>query len=327
MTLARRQLPAIVLLTSLALVSIPLARSPVGLDLSVLVAINSLLALSIGIAYGQAGILSIAQASFAALGAYATAIVTTRYQLSPYIGLPASIFVPCVLAYPVGRLVTGLSPLALSLATLLLGQVIDIAIREGDSFTGGYIGLSGIPQIPIATTLTRFHFLAWGAVLLVVVLYSNLLASPVARAANTIRRDALRAAADGVSVPHVLSGVFVFSAAVAGLAGWLYAHHLTYIGPESLSTGVSLSTLLMAVVGGVRFVLGPVIGAAILTIALNYLPAQEVQGLFYGTTLIIILLIAPDGVLNILFSRWRSAGNSSRPATLPTSQDSAPIRV
>lgn len=304
-SLLTRYRPAIILVAVLLVVTFRIRGNTVWLDTSVVIAIYSLIALSVGISYGQAGILSVAQAAFASVGAYATAIVTTRYDLPAVLGLLLAMVLPPLIAYPLARLVTRLNALSLAIATLVFGQAVDIILREGGDFTGGYIGLSGIPPLPFASSLLQYHFLAWAAVLLVVILLGNLIDSPFGRATNTLRSDALRAVADGVNVPHVRSVILAFSASVAGLGGWLYAHHIAYVGPDSLGPSVSLSALLMAVVGGAQTVLGPIVGAALLTLLFKFIPGQEVQGMFYGGALIAVLVATPNGLLGLraLFRR------------------------
>lgn len=297
--LLRRQRPALILLCILLIVTVLIRTHTVWLDTSVVIAIYSLMALSVGVSYGQAGILSVAQAAFASIGAYATAIVTARYDMPALVGLVLALALPALVAYPLARLVTRLSPLALAIATLVFGQAVDIAMREGGDFTGGYIGLSGIPALPFASGLLQYHFLSWGLVLVVVVLISNLVDSPFGRATSTLRADTFRAVADGVDVPHIRSTVLALSASIAGLGGWLYAHHIAYIGPDSLSPAVSLSVLLMAVVGGAQTVLGPIVGAALLTLIFQFIPGQEVQGVFYGGALIAVLVLTPNGLLGL----------------------------
>jgi ABC-type branched-subunit amino acid transport system permease subunit len=146
------QRPTALLVVIIAAVTPLIMRNAFWIDNSVLFAIFSLFALSVGMSYGQAGVLSIATGAFAAIGGFSSAIATTRYGLSPYLGLILSVALPAVLAYPIARIVTRLSPLPLSIATLVLSSIIEIAIREGGDFTGGYIGLSGIPPIPFAST-------------------------------------------------------------------------------------------------------------------------------------------------------------------------------
>lgn len=302
-SVASRLVPALVVIGAVTVITPVIGASPFWLDNSVLVAVFALLALSAGMAYGQAGILSIAPAAFGALGAYATAILTARYELSPFIGLVAALLLPMLLAYPMARAITRLSPLPLSIATILLSLVLELAIREGGDFTGGYIGISGIPSLWFADSLFSMHVLGWGLVVVVLVLYANLTDSSIGRAVKTAKHDPLRATADGVNVPALLAVYFAISASVAGLAGWFYAHHLSYMGPDSMTMHVSIRILLMAVIGGASTFLGPVLGATFLTLITLYLPAAETQGMIFGAVLILVLIVTPNGVLGTDWKR------------------------
>lgn len=313
-SLLKRLTPALTILAIAAAITPFILSSPFWLDNSVVVAIFSLLALSVGMAYGQAGILSIAPAAFGSIGAFATSIVTTRYGLSPFVGLVLALLLPMLLAYPMARAITRLSPLPLSIATLLLSLVLEHAIREGGSFTGGYVGLSGIPPLWFAESIQAMHVLSWCVVALVLVLYVNLTNSAIGRAVRTAQHDPLRATADGVNVPALLALYFALSASVAGLAGWLYAHHLTYMGPDSLTMHVSIKVLLMAVIGGASTFLGPILGAAFLTLLTLYLPAAETQGMIFGAVLILVLLVAPNGVLGTNWKKWFASRARAKPA-------------
>jgi branched-chain amino acid transport system permease protein len=292
-----RQYGALGLLAAVvAVVSVLIWNSPFWIDTSILAAVFSLLALSAGMNYGQAGISSFATAAFASTGAYATTILTVRFGVSAYIGLMAAVLVPVIIAYPIARVVTRLSHLPLSIATIALSAIVEVAIREGGDITGGYVGISGIPPIPFFRSPISIHLLAWTIVLAVLAAYINLMLSSFGRAVRTARHDALRATADGVNVGPLLAKFFAFSAGTAGLGGWLYAHYVTYLGPESLNTTTSVTVLLMAIVGGAQSFLGPIIGATILTILTIYLPAAETQGMAFGATLIVVMLLAPRGL-------------------------------
>lgn len=306
--------------TLLLLAGVCVAVSAVGnnlvaLNVLTLIAISSIIALSVGISYGQAGILSVAQGTFASIGAYTTGILGARYGWSPFAALPLAVLLPAVFAYPLAYLVMRLSPLALAIATLLFGKIVDIALRSGEEFTGGYIGLSGVPPLDPFAQPVWFNGLAWALVLAVVWTTENLMRSSFGRAVNTIRHDPVRATADGVDVRAMQSAVFALGAAVAGLGGWLYAHYLSFISPESLGLQVSISALLMAVVGGSSYLLGPIVGAVVLTLIVNHFPgAAEMQGMFYGGALLLILLVAPGGIVGLLAQRRRRARVSGRGA-------------
>lgn len=292
-----RQVPTVTLLCVLACFVPLMAANSFWLGSFTLFAIYALFSLSVSIAYSQGGILSMATGAFGSLGAYCTAIVTTHLQWSPYIALLLSLLIPMALAYPLARLVTRLSALPLSIATLVLGSIVALIIRESGALTGGYIGISGIPSASIANGPVKIAVVAWVAVAAVVFMYCNLRDSAFGRAARTARHDPLRAIADGANVPHVLAQLFMLSAGVAGLGGWLYAQYLSYVSPESLSTVTSIEVLLMGIIGGVGTVLGPIIGTCFLLLVVTYLPASGDEGMVFGGTIVLFLLFAPRGVL------------------------------
>jgi branched-chain amino acid transport system permease protein len=297
--------PALGVALLVAAVAPTISGSASALDTGIVIAIYSLIALSVGVTYGMTGLLSVAQASLSAVGAYVTSILTISYDWSPWLTAPLAILLPAAFAYPFARVVTRLSPLALAIATLMFGYAFDIAVREGGNVTGGYIGLSGIPTIPGFESAMAFYALAWTLVVLAVAAYALIGQSHIGSALRTIRNDALRASADGIDVAHLRSVSMAIGGAMAGAAGWLYAHHLTYVGPESLSPALSLSALLMAVVGGVRSYIGPILGAVLLTLVYKFIPGQEVVGIFYGGALVLCLLVAPEGLMGLVGRAWR----------------------
>ncbi|GGC66374.1 branched-chain amino acid ABC transporter permease [Chelatococcus reniformis] len=275
------------------------ASRPVWLDSAVILGVYALLALSVGISYGQAGILTMSQGAFASVGAYAAALCSARWGWPPFTDLVLAMLLPAVLAYGVGRVVTRLSPLATALATLALGSVISIYIRHADDLTGGYVGFAGIPAIGFIDTPLEYAVLAWLLVIAVVYGYENLMRSAHGRALNVLQQDQARARADGIDVARSMSAAFALSAAIAGIAGWLYAHYVSVLSPESLDTNISVTALLMAVVGGAGYVLGPIIGTVLFDTLTRLLPAAELQGLFYGLALVVILLVARTGLMGL----------------------------
>ena len=294
--LRRRRNSLIMLVVGVAACAIaPL--NPIWLDTVVLTGIFSLIALSAGLSFGQAGILSMAQGGFAAIGAYATAVCATRFGLPAWAGLALAIALPAALAWGLARIVTRMPELATALATLALATLLEIVARNWDAVTGGYVGIAGIPPVEGFGSGWRFNVLVWVFVFVAVMLYENLMNSAHGRALNIVRHDRTRAMADGVAVAPLLSAMLATSGAMAGAGGWLYAHYITYMSPQSLDIHMSISALLMAVVGGAGYVLGPVLGTFLLSLLGKLLPAQEAQGLFYGGALIVILVVAPQGLL------------------------------
>jgi len=299
--------------------------NPVWLDSVILTGILALISLSAGLAFGQAGILSMAQGAFAAIGAYATAVCATRLGLPAWAGLSLAITLPAALAWALARMVTRMPELATALATLALATLLEIVARNWDAVTGGYVGIAGIPPVEGFGVAWRFNILVWVFVLLAVLAYENLMLSAHGRALNIVRHDRTRAMADGIAVAPLLSAMLATSGAMAGAGGWLYAHYITYMSPQSLDTHASISALLMAVVGGAGYILGPVLGTFLLNLLGKLLPAQEAQGLFYGGALILILLVAPQGLLGWL-SKLTERGSARKARANPDApaQASAP---
>jgi len=306
---------------------------PVWLDTVVLTGILALISLSAGLSFGQAGILSMAQGTFAAIGAYATAVCTTRLGLPAWAGLPLAIALPAVLAWVLARMVTRMPELATALATLALATLLEIVARNWDAVTGGYVGIAGIPPVEGFAVGWRFNILVWTFVVLAVLVYENLMNSAHGRALNIVRHDRTRAMADGVAVAPLLSAMLATSGAMAGAGGWLYAHYITYMSPQSLDTVASISALLMAVVGGAGYILGPVVGTFLLSLLGKLLPAQEAQGLFYGGALILILVMAPEGLLGWIHRRFEKkaarepaavAGTAAEPERPARTLETAP---
>jgi branched-chain amino acid transport system permease protein len=282
---------------------------------STTIGIYALLALPLGMLYGQGGTVSLAQGAFAAIGGYTTAILSTRYGLAPMVSLVPAVVLPAVVAFLISKPILRLPELSLALVTLSIGTVVEVGLQRGGDFTGSFIGINGIPTLPfIGNSRIGSHFAVWALVLLLVIGYVNFTSSLRGRALNAIRTDHLLAQSMGVSVPFDLAMMFSITAGVAGLGGWFYAHTLGYVAPDSLSIAMSANVLFMVVVGGRKSVLGPIVGAIFFTLASDLLPGTESQGMFFGSLLILVLLFSPDGLLSLRPLAWLR----SRPASAGT---------
>jgi branched-chain amino acid transport system permease protein len=299
--------------------------TPSELDLVLIVCTTGLIAVSLGLVYGQAGVLSVAQGAFAMLGAYSTAILTKELELPLWLGLAGAVLVPAALAFLLARVIVRLSALALVLATLVLAQVLGHVIAAGGDLTGGFIGISGIDSWEFMDS--RAGAAMTGAVLLVlaVLLVSHLVHSQQGRALRVVATDTVLARSLGIDVTNRVSVVFAIGGAIAGTAGWLYASTRSFLSPESFPVLLSLEVLMMVIIGGKRTVLGPVLGTAVLVVVLDWIPASELRGVLYGAALVAALILFPDGLLG---SDWRRVVRRLRrtrsPAVAPPQLDDAP---
>jgi branched-chain amino acid transport system permease protein len=266
-----------------------------------LLAINSLLALSIyfTLACGQ---LSLANAAFMGIGAYASAVLTTRAGWPfPAVVLAATL-APALVALAIGLPTLRLRGVFLAIATIGLGEVLRVIINNAPQLGGA----EGVRQIPIKTAnwqlalaLAATLYFAW-----------RLRGSRMGYAFEAIREDETVARTMGINTTFYKLTAFVLGAALAGLAGALKAHLFIAITPGDYGFVAAVDILTYAVVGGTIHFLGPVLGASLLTLLpelLRYvgLPAGWQRQLLSGTILLLVILFLPNGLVSLFAARWR----------------------
>lgn len=268
---------------------------------------NALLALSIWLTLA-CGMLSIANAGFMALGAYASALLTVNYGWPFPVVLAAGMAAPALMAFVIGKPTLRLSGVYLAMATLAFGEVVRIVLLNLDSITGGALGLNGIPQ------LTQWWHVALALVAVLLLLW-RLRVSRVGRAFEAIREDEVAAGLMGMNVDGYKMLAFVLGAAIAGLAGALNAHLTFFIGPGEYGFDRAVDILTMAILGGIGSLTGPVLGAVILTLLPELLRAlQQFRLVINGVILVLIVLFLPRGIWDVArFRRWRDARWRRRP--------------
>mgnify|MGYP005840984021 CR=1 FL=1 len=281
----------------------------VSLAVAVFIALHALIAIGLTVLAGQAGQVSLGQATFYGVGAYVSAILSLRLGVNPWLALAAAPVAAAALAYAVGLPVLQLRGHHLVLATLGLNIIFEVLFREL-SITGGANGLSGIPALQAFGARLQgdvtFYYLASVATALAAWLASNLVRSRVGRGLAAIRCSEVMAESLGIDPAAYKSQVFAFSAALAGLAGSLYAYYLRFVSPSAFTFGFSIELLVMAVVGGIGSVPGAVAGAAVLTVLrealrtvmprLMGLASGEYETVFFGALLAAVVILFPEGL-------------------------------
>ena len=264
-------------------------------------AINSLLALSIyfTLACGQ---LSLANAAFMGIGAYASAVLTTRAGWPFPAVLLVATLAPALAALAIGLPTLRLRGVFLAIATIGLGEVLRVIINNAPQLGGA----EGVRQIPIKTAdwqlalaLAATLYVAW-----------RLRGSRMGYAFEAIREDETVARTMGINTTFYKLTAFVLGAALAGLAGALKAHLFIAITPGDYGFVAAVDILTYAVVGGTIHFLGPVLGASLLTLLpelLRYvgLPAGWQRQLLSGTILLLVILFLPNGLVSLFAARWR----------------------
>jgi len=314
-----RHLPTLALLAVALVCAWPLAARPGALATAITIGMFSAVAVPLGLIYGQGGILSLAQGTFAALGAYAAGILATKTGVSPWVSLVAAAVLPAALAAALARPILRLPPLALVIATLAFATIVEEVLVVAGPITGGRVGLTGVQPLEGIGTGIGAYLLIWGFVALLVFGYVNLKAGSHGRALNAIRVDPTLARSAGVWVAAESTLVFTLAAATAGMAGWFYVHYVGFIAPESLSFHYSSAVLLMVIIGGRNAVLGPVVGAVFYVLVQDLLPTGHAQLLIFGLLLALTLVLLPNGLASL-----PAALRHGRPAAAPEQTASAP---
>jgi branched-chain amino acid transport system permease protein len=264
------------------------------------VGINALLALSV-YATLSCGQLSLANAGFMAIGAYTGALLTLHAPHVPFAAvLLASALLPAVIALPLGLPVLRLRGVFLAIATIGFGEVVRLGFVNWD-YTNGALGLVAIPQ-------RTKPWILWLTVALVLFILGRLRGSRTGYALEAIREDEMAARTMGIETTAYKLAMFSFGAAIAGLAGALEAHFTFIVSPAGYSFGRVVDMLVQAIVGGTAHFLGPVVGAAFLTLLPEALrEAGSRMGLspgpfrlfLNGVILLAVILYLPDGIVSL----------------------------
>lgn len=279
-------------------------------NLGVLIALYSILAVTLNFIIGFAGIYSLAHAAFFGVGAYAGAYVAMHYSTSIFVTLPVAMacaaLLSMVLALPALR-VRGEYFVAASLGLQVLAVTI---FSEWKSVTGGIGGVIGVPAVNVVGLSiykpAEFFVLALVVLVIVVAINAGLVRSSFGRSLTAIRDSESAAAAFGKNVALIKTIAVVISAALAAVAGTLYASYLSFINVESFMLDTSVLIMAMVIIGGTGTLAGPIVGAALLLLLpsaisyLNFLPQTEIgsiQQILYGLGMTALMLFRPGGIV------------------------------
>ena len=298
-----RALPAALLAAVLVVVPLALVAAGSGylFRLAVVTLIFSILALSMQLITGVAGLLSLGHAAIYGVGAYAAAILSTRLSLDAALTIPLSGLVSgavgIALALPTMRLVS----IYFAVATLGLGEMIYVTLLNWVSFTNGPLGIGAIPPlrplgIDLSGPLASYLAVAAVAVIAAIVVH-RCTHSYWGNALRAVREDDQCADAMGLNVVRLKIEVFAIACFLAGLAGALWAHTTGYVNPADFRFAESILLLAMVVVGGLGSVPGAIIGAALLLLLPEALRAVgEVRILMVGVVMFLCILFLPKGL-------------------------------
>ncbi|TQI76469.1 amino acid/amide ABC transporter membrane protein 2 (HAAT family) [Bosea sp. AK1] len=303
-------------LIGLLLGAVILWFAPVGMGRYGTYVLSLWLVMSIGVmglnlTLGYAGQTSLAQAAFMGLGAYTTAILTTKFGVSWY----AAFALSGLLTFTVGLLL-GFPALRvrhhyLAFVTLAFSTLIWLVLRNEQWLTGGVFGISNINR-PDFLGIKLFGALEFHRFVVIVTLILSLglwwlVRSPWGRAFTALRENPVRAASLGIDTRAYTLLAFAIGSAYGGFAGSLYAPLVEFIDPSPFSLSQSLFLLLMVVAGGAGYLFGPFVGALLGVVLPEWLRfAGSLYLIIFATIVLALLVICPQGVSGLIERGWNA---------------------
>lgn len=296
-----------------------------ALSLYVLFALTAIVTVGISLLMGQAGQVSLGQGAFYACGAYTAGVLTTH-------GCPGAVALlvaPCAaaaLAVVIGVPLLLLRGHHLAFATLA-AHLIFLSVIGEMTVTGGDVGLQGIPRLRLGPleldSVRSYAYLSSLALVAVVVVARNILASRPGRALRALSSSELAAASSAIPVGRYKLAVFSLSAGFAGLAGGIYAFYMGYLAPGSFPVLLSVEYVVMATVGGLGTISGGVLGAAVVLLLVHALSRlATTSGMpisapvilsyaVYAVLLITTVLFLPGGIVSLVAAASERASRRS----------------
>jgi len=259
---------------------------------------------------GYTGQFSLANAIFFGVGAYTSSVLLLKFSINPWIGLLIGGLFAVILAIIIGLPVFRLQGKYFVIATLVAGEALKV-IFQNWNFIGAQIGLElpimmedSLKNMNFVVNKKGFYYITLGMVVLTVVILYFLLKSKLGYYFKMIREEEDVAQSIGVNVRAYKLVSISMTAFLTAIAGTVYAQYLLYINPEMVfSSNLSIKIVLIAALGGVGTILGPIMGAFILvpltegTRILYGGSGRGIDWLLYGVLLLIIVLFRPGGII------------------------------
>ncbi len=275
----------------------------------ILIGIYSILAISLNLVVGFTGLLSITQAAFFGIGAYATAILLTSFGINFFLSIIIGMIIAGVVSFAIGYVLSKFNDDYFALGSFGFNIIVFSIFFNWQSLTKGPLGIAGIPK-PVLFGLdfnSNLYFLALVAVftLIVYLLSEFITRSSFGRVLKAIREDEKAIQVFGYNILYYKLTIFVIGAMMASVAGSFFASYITYVDPSSFSLSESIFILVIIILGGLANNRGAILG----TICLIVLPemlrfvgfpseiAAQMRLMIYGLIMVLLMLYRPKGLL------------------------------
>ena len=276
------------------------------------IGLYALVCLGLVLLTGVGGLTSFGQAAFVGVGAYTTAYLTLNTGMSPWLTLFVGLGITAISALVVGTITLRMSGHYLPLATIAWGLSLYYLMGNLDAL-GKYDGLLGLKSLSIGNLDIGqgrlFFILTWAILIAGAVALLNLLDSRPGRAIRSLKGGSQMAEAMGISTFRYKVTIFLLAALFASIAGWLLAHFQRTVNPSAFGLKMGIEYLFMAVIGGVGYVWGAIVGAALIKLLDDYLqvalPALigtsgSYEVIVFGVAMVLVLKYLPDGIWSLV---------------------------
>ncbi|MGE0750335.1 MAG: ABC transporter permease [Variibacter sp.] len=265
----------------------------------------AVLAISLTLVAGTAGMISLGHAGLLAIGAYASALLALDLQIPVAAAVIAAGFITAMLGtliiFPAFRL----RGHYVTIATLAVGEIVMLVILNWDSLTRGPVGLTAIPPLsfagkPLLSGMWVYE-VSFVALILLALMQRRLLGTHLGRTMRAIRDDDVAARSYGITLDRYKGLAFAIAGFSAGIAGALLAHIYSYVNHETFTAQVSLLALTMVILGGLGNVAGGIVGAIMLvSLPELFRVLAEYRMLIYGVALLLLIRFRPQGLLGTM---------------------------
>jgi len=279
------------------------------LHILIVTCLYAILAVSLNLISGYTGIISLGHAAFYGIGAYSVALGTSRWDASFWLVLLIAVFASVTVGVVVGIPSLRIRGDYFIIATFAFQVIAFSVMNNWISFTGGPMGIAGIPQplifgLPVTSRL-GFFVLAMIFSTLCYIAVLRIVRSPFGRILRAIREDEVLASALGKNVAYYKIQVFIMGAVIAAVAGVLYGYYISFVDPSSFTVLESVFIISIVIIGGAGNVWGSLIGATLLVIlpeALRFVGmpssiAANVRQILYGAALVACMMFRPQGIM------------------------------
>ena len=280
-----------------------------------------LFAASFNLVFGYTGMLSFGHAAFYGVGAYATALVLLHWQWPLLACLAVSMGAGAVLALVIGFLSVRLDEVYFAMLTLAFGMMVFAVAHQWRSLTNGSDGIAGFLTTPLLPGVdwilddpAVYYYVVLGLVLVASALLYLICRSSFGLVLRAIRQNPERVAFCGINVKAYRLAAFTVAGAFAGLAGGLMAPFLRVASPDMLHWSMSAEPVLMTILGGAGYFLGPFFGAAVFVLLESWITDfTDAWMLVLGILLALMVMFFRRGVLGTMLDRIRGIDTAGRP--------------